>query len=150
MEKKMSIPVEVICKNIPVEFSIYLNYCKSLKFEDKPDYLFLRKLFKNLFKKNNFEKDFYYDWLLSDCIKESTLNNPNKIPIVINLDKEDNYSSKIDVSGMNKIFIDQKKTINNNGEGEYSSNKSYTESNSNPSNMSSFSINEDDIKASNN
>ena len=32
-----------------VEFSTYLNYCRSLRFEDKPDYLYLRKMFKELF-----------------------------------------------------------------------------------------------------
>jgi len=27
---------------------MYLNYCRSLKFEDKPDYSFLRRLFREL------------------------------------------------------------------------------------------------------
>lgn len=58
MEKKMTTPVEVLCKTLPsiivinifiVEFSTYLNYCRSLRFEDKPDYSFLRKMFKELF-----------------------------------------------------------------------------------------------------
>lgn len=49
MQKKMQIPVEILCKGLPVEFSIYLNYCKSLRFEDKPDYMYLRKMFKDLF-----------------------------------------------------------------------------------------------------
>ena len=57
MEKKMSTPIEIIFKNINiqpifnliVEFSTYLNYCRSLRFEDKPDYLYLRKMFKELF-----------------------------------------------------------------------------------------------------
>jgi len=41
-----------------------LNYCRSLRFEDKPDYLFLRKLFKKLFVKEGFEYDYLYDWCL--------------------------------------------------------------------------------------
>lgn len=58
MEKKMSTPIEIVCKGLPsnyftlnsiVEFSTYLNYCRSLRFEDKPDYLYLRKMFKELF-----------------------------------------------------------------------------------------------------
>lgn len=43
MEKKMSTPVEVLCKHFPTEFVTYLNYCRSLRFEDRPDYAYLRR-----------------------------------------------------------------------------------------------------------
>ena len=45
-----------------VEFSTYLNYVRSLKFEDKPDYDFLRKIFKELFFRMGYEWDFMFDW----------------------------------------------------------------------------------------
>lgn len=32
MEKKMSTPVDVLCKGFPQEFVTYLNYAKNLKF----------------------------------------------------------------------------------------------------------------------
>lgn len=48
MEKKMSIPVEIQCRHLHIEFSIYLNYCRALKFEDKPNYAYLRNLFLDL------------------------------------------------------------------------------------------------------
>ncbi|KRX04546.1 Protein kinase-like domain [Pseudocohnilembus persalinus] len=64
MQRKMTSPVEVMCKNLPVEFSIYLNYCKSLRFEDKPDYSYLRKMFKDLFVQKGYEWDYIYDWCL--------------------------------------------------------------------------------------
>lgn len=54
MEKKVSTPTEVLCKGYPLEFATYLNYCKNLRFEDKPDYTYLRNLFKDLFTKNNY------------------------------------------------------------------------------------------------
>ena len=38
MEKKMSTPLEVLCKHFPTECVTYLNYCHSLRFEDRPDY----------------------------------------------------------------------------------------------------------------
>ena len=31
MEKKMTTPVEILCKGLPYEFSSYLNYCKNLR-----------------------------------------------------------------------------------------------------------------------
>lgn len=54
MEKKMSIPVEVLCKGVPVEFSTYMNYSRTLKFEEKPDYNFLRRMFRDLFDRIGF------------------------------------------------------------------------------------------------
>ena len=64
MEKKMTTAVEILCKGLPVEFSTYMNYCRSLRFEDKPDYGYLRKMFKELFVRENYEWDFVYDWCL--------------------------------------------------------------------------------------
>lgn len=48
-EKKMSTHVEVLCKGFPQEFITYFQYCRSLRFDDKPDYSYLRKLFRDLF-----------------------------------------------------------------------------------------------------
>jgi casein kinase 1 len=35
-----------LCEGIPKEFQIYLEYCRKLKYEDTPDYGFLKRLFK--------------------------------------------------------------------------------------------------------
>ncbi len=62
MEKKLATPIETLCKGLPQEFTTYLNYCKNLRFEDKPDYNYLKLLLKELFVKNGFEYDNLYDW----------------------------------------------------------------------------------------
>jgi casein kinase 1 len=54
MEKKMSVPVEVLCKGLPIEFSTYMNYCITLKFDEKPDYNYLRRMFRDLFERVGF------------------------------------------------------------------------------------------------
>lgn len=41
-----------------------LNYCQALKFEDEPDYLFLRRLLRNLFMSSAF-KVFFIGFLLA-------------------------------------------------------------------------------------
>jgi casein kinase 1 len=46
MEKKLETSSDALCKGFPIEMSQYLTYCKNLKFEDKPDYNYLRGLFK--------------------------------------------------------------------------------------------------------
>ena len=48
MEKKLQIPTEILCFGLPDEITYYLNYCKSLRFEDRPDYDYLRGLFIKL------------------------------------------------------------------------------------------------------
>jgi len=48
-EKKMSTPIELLTKGYPVEFTTYFQYCRSLRFDDKPDYSYLRKVFRDLF-----------------------------------------------------------------------------------------------------
>ena len=48
MEKKIQIPSEILCYGLPEELIFYLNYCKSLRFEDRPDYDYLRGLFIKL------------------------------------------------------------------------------------------------------
>jgi len=63
-EKKISTSVEVLCHGLPAEFATFLTYCKSLHFEDKPDYGYLRKLLRNLFVKEGFKYDGIYDWTL--------------------------------------------------------------------------------------
>jgi hypothetical protein len=40
---------QVLCKSYPLEFTSYFHYCRSLRFEDKPDYSFFKKLFRDLF-----------------------------------------------------------------------------------------------------
>ena len=62
-EKKIMTKIEDLCKGFPEEFSQYCTYCRSLKFEDKPDYSYLRSLFKNLFKSLGYEYDYVFDWV---------------------------------------------------------------------------------------
>ncbi|CAK0795879.1 unnamed protein product [Prorocentrum cordatum] len=47
MESKRSTSVESLCKGYPAVFASYLNYCRALRFEDRPDYAYLRRLFKD-------------------------------------------------------------------------------------------------------
>ncbi|KAH8395994.1 hypothetical protein KR222_001110 [Zaprionus bogoriensis] len=76
-EKKMSTPVEVLCKGYPAEFSMYLNYCRSLRFEEAPDYMYLRQLFRILFRTLNHHYDYIYDWTM---LKQKTHQNQQQSP----------------------------------------------------------------------
>uniref|UniRef100_A0A8C8Z1C5 non-specific serine/threonine protein kinase n=1 Tax=Prolemur simus TaxID=1328070 RepID=A0A8C8Z1C5_PROSS len=75
-EKKMSTPIEVLCKGYPSEFSTYLNFCRSLRFDDKPDYSYLRQLFRNLFHRQGFSYDYVFDW---NMLKFGASRNPEDV-----------------------------------------------------------------------
>jgi len=61
--KKMSTPVEILCKGFPSEFSMYLNYCRGLRFDEAPDYMYLRQLFRILFRTLNHQVSFIFQSL---------------------------------------------------------------------------------------
>lgn len=63
-EKKMSTPIEVLCKSYPSEFVSYFHYCRSLRFEDKPDYSYLKRLFRDLFIREGYQFDYVFDWTI--------------------------------------------------------------------------------------
>jgi RNAse (barnase) inhibitor barstar len=48
---------------LPKEFVKYLNYCRSLNFEDKPCINDLKRLFKKLLAKKGLEVDGKFDWI---------------------------------------------------------------------------------------
>ena len=60
----MSTPVDTLCKGFPAEFSMYLNYCRGLRFEEAPDYMYLRQLFRILFRTLSHQYDYIFDWTL--------------------------------------------------------------------------------------
>ena len=41
---------------------MYLNYCRGLRFEEMPDYMYLRQLFRILFRTLNHQYDYVFDW----------------------------------------------------------------------------------------
>jgi serine/threonine protein kinase len=61
---KQSTSLNDLCADLPKEFLLYMKYCRILRFKQKPDYDLLRTLFIALFKKNQYESDYIYDWNL--------------------------------------------------------------------------------------
>ena len=43
---KAKITVEELCKDLPIGFSHYMNYVRSLLFAEDPDYVYLHGLLK--------------------------------------------------------------------------------------------------------
>jgi hypothetical protein len=64
MEKKATIGVDELCDKVPREFAVYMDHVRALKFEDKPNYSYLRKIFESLFVRYGFEYDNVFDWTI--------------------------------------------------------------------------------------
>lgn len=65
------------------EFSTYLNFCRSLRFDDKPDYSYLRQLFRNLFHRQGFSYDYVFDWNMLKFVSFSLFFLVSKLSLLI-------------------------------------------------------------------
>ncbi|KAL1563332.1 Casein kinase 1-like protein 2, variant 2 [Salvia divinorum] len=63
-EKKVSTSIEALCRGYPTEVASYFHYCRSLRFEDKPDYAYLKRIFRDLFIREGFQFDYVFDWTI--------------------------------------------------------------------------------------
>ena len=88
LEKKMEISSEELCKDLPKEFEMFLEYNKNIKYEEKPDYKYLHNLIDKIMDENNIKNDYIYDWTLDEEKNKYETTNDNSI----NKGKEnDNY-----------------------------------------------------------
>jgi len=80
----MTTPTDVLCRGFPNEFAMYLNYTRSLRFDDKPDYSYLRKIFRDLFVREGFQYDYVFDWTVykyqknAQAIQQAAGNTANQ------------------------------------------------------------------------
>ena len=65
MEKKLQTSVEMLCNDFPNEFVTFLQYSRSLRFEDRPDYSYLKRLFKDLYIRQGYEQNFDIEMCLN-------------------------------------------------------------------------------------
>ncbi|EPY50795.1 CK1/CK1/CK1-D protein kinase Hhp2 [Schizosaccharomyces cryophilus OY26] len=63
-DTKINTPLEVLCKGLPEEFISYMYYTRQLSFTEKPDYNYLRRLFRNLLIRKGYQYDYVFDWMI--------------------------------------------------------------------------------------
>jgi len=83
MDRKMSTSTEQLCKGYATEFRSYFEYCRSLRFEDRPDYAYLKRLFKELFYRKGFQYDNMFDWTVLNLQQEKA-RLPVERPMISN------------------------------------------------------------------
>ena len=62
LERKISTSNEMLCKGFPSEFRSFFEHVRALRFDDRPDYDYLKRLFRELFFRKGFSYDNIYDW----------------------------------------------------------------------------------------
>ncbi|XP_051119315.1 uncharacterized protein LOC127243372 [Andrographis paniculata] len=77
-EKKVSTSIEALCRGYPTEFASYFHYCRSLRFEDKPDYAYLKRIFRDLFIREGFQFDYVFDWTILKYQQSQLANPPSR------------------------------------------------------------------------
>ncbi|XP_041994619.1 casein kinase I-like isoform X2 [Salvia splendens] len=77
-EKKVQTSIESLCRGYPTEFASYFHYCRSLRFEDKPDYSYLKRLFRDLFIREGFQFDYVFDWTILKYQQSQLANPPSR------------------------------------------------------------------------
>lgn len=91
-EKKLVTSVEELCEGCPLEFATYLTYCRNLKFDENPDYDYLRIMLQNVMKKLGLECDFKYEW--TSILEENKKITSIKTPI-LPIELEDSKQEEI-------------------------------------------------------
>ena len=74
---KALFPINDLCKDLPYEMTEYMIYTKSLKFDEKPNYSYLRKLFEIMLTKISSANDLKFSW-----INENLSNRINPIKYI--------------------------------------------------------------------
>ncbi|KAL1533411.1 Casein kinase 1-like protein 2 [Salvia divinorum] len=77
-EKKVQTSIESLCRGYPTEFASYFHYCRSLRFEDKPDYGYLKRIFRDLFIREGFQFDYVFDWTILKYQQSQLANPPSR------------------------------------------------------------------------
>lgn len=54
-KKKLETSLDTLCKGYPIEYKEYMEYCRSLKFEEDPDYKYCVSLFDKCMKRHSLD-----------------------------------------------------------------------------------------------
>lgn len=70
-DRKQNISMRELCKDMPSQMVEYFRYVRRLEFEDRPDYSYLRSLFRKALDRKNAVDDGIFDWMESSSHRSS-------------------------------------------------------------------------------
>lgn len=72
---KTNTSISQLCTGLPIEFNLSLSYTRNLRFDETPDYAYLRQLFRILYRTFDYKNDYIYDWNEKKTTKNEMNNN---------------------------------------------------------------------------
>eukprot|EP00826_Nyctotherus_ovalis_P020020 TRINITY_DN1624_c0_g5_i1.p1 TRINITY_DN1624_c0_g5~~TRINITY_DN1624_c0_g5_i1.p1 ORF type:complete len:268 (+),score=62.83 TRINITY_DN1624_c0_g5_i1:666-1469(+) len=93
--KKASIGLEKLCEGLPNEFAGYIKYCRSLKFDEAPNYVYVKKLFEDRFNDEKYTMDYQFDWVTLKSLKKESDNEAIKLMLKRAADTRDDEKSNL-------------------------------------------------------
>ena len=116
--KKETTPFK-LCKGFPKEFEEYVEYTRNLRYEQDPDYEYLKNLFNCILKEDKLEN--IYDWD-NKTLNTSTTNNTSQKAFLVK--DKDKFKKEINIfDNNNNNFMDIKNEDNEINEFEEKINK---------------------------
>ena len=92
LAKKLAVPINELCNGLPIQFCDYIKYCRELRYEECPNYAYLKNLFFYVLQGMGESIDYKYDW--DDNLNESNLmDNNNNVIINNNNDVQNDYNN---------------------------------------------------------
>jgi len=67
-----------LVKDLPVEFVMFMKHLQELRYEDVPDYNYLRALLQQAYNREGFSMEQAFDWQDSQCIRDNSMGNKQK------------------------------------------------------------------------
>jgi hypothetical protein len=88
------------------EFVSFFQYCKSLQFEEKPDYSYLKSLLKTVFERYNYVYDYLYDWdATSSEKKQEDIYEDEPLPEIADENKNEFKLGRIEkICFVNRLY----------------------------------------------
>ena len=77
-EFKKDISLDSLCQDTPKEIKEYMKYVKSLKFEEEPNYEYLKNIFLKMLQKYENQNYFHFSWVNELLIKKVDYFSSNK------------------------------------------------------------------------
>lgn len=62
MECKLHTDIDTLTRGLPAEFNTFLRYARELRFDDRPDYVYFRRILRDLFVRQGYHYDYVFDW----------------------------------------------------------------------------------------
>ena len=113
-EKKIEVTPNIICSDLDNVFKLYFEYVRNLQFDEKPNYSYLIKLFKDNMQKNKFLYDFEFDWCPK---KEQRKSLDVNMGCGNNIFSPESLFNRLKISGLEGLNNNINKS--NNGNNEY-------------------------------